>query len=84
MSYHWMAILVFLLTLISLTILLRLLISRIPSFVRMRALNDAADAVKLERRVVKETVAASNKAGLATNLFFYALVLPWKIRRCVQ
>jgi sterol desaturase/sphingolipid hydroxylase (fatty acid hydroxylase superfamily) len=77
MSYHWMAILVFLLTLISLTILLRLLISRIPSFVRMRALNDAADAVKLERRVVKETVAASNKAGLFTNLFFYALVLPW-------
>ena len=77
MTYSWQAILLFLAVLIGLTFALRLLISRVPAFVRMRALNDAADAVKLERRVVKETVAASNKAGLATNLFFYALVLPW-------
>ena len=77
MSYHWPAILVFLAVLIGLTFALRLAISRVPAFRRMQALNNEADAIKLERRVVKETVAASNKAGLATNLFFYALVLPW-------
>ena len=77
MTYDWKATLLFLAVLIGLTFALRLLIFRVPAFQRMRALNDAADRVKLERRVVKETVDASNKAGLATNLFFYALVLPF-------
>src|SRR5262249_25688626 len=79
MTYDWRALLLFLPSLVALTFALRLAISRVPAFRRMRALNDEADKVKLERRVVKDTVAASNKAGLATNLFFYALVLPWCI-----
>jgi sterol desaturase/sphingolipid hydroxylase (fatty acid hydroxylase superfamily) len=76
-SYSWQAILVFLAVLIGSTFLLRLAIARVPAFRRMQALNDEADAIKIQRRMVKETVDASNKAGLATNLFFYALVLPW-------
>jgi sterol desaturase/sphingolipid hydroxylase (fatty acid hydroxylase superfamily) len=77
MTYSWPAILLFLATLIALTFALRLAIARVPAFARMRALNDAADAVKLERPRVKEAVAASNRAGLLTNLFFYAAVLPF-------
>ena len=77
MTYSWQAILVFLATLVSLTFLLRLVIFRVPAFVRMRALNDEADAGKITRRIVKETVDASNRAGLLTNLLFYAAVLPW-------
>ena len=48
-SYSWQAILLFLAVLIGLTFALRLAISRVPAFVRMRALNDEADEVTLSQ-----------------------------------
>jgi sterol desaturase/sphingolipid hydroxylase (fatty acid hydroxylase superfamily) len=77
MTYDWRAILVFVAALVSMTFALRLLIFRVPAFRRMRELNDAADQVKLERPRFREAVNVNNRAGLLTNLFFYAAVLPW-------
>jgi sterol desaturase/sphingolipid hydroxylase (fatty acid hydroxylase superfamily) len=76
-TYDWRAILVFIAALVALTFALRLLIFRVPAFRRMRELNDAADKVKLERPRFREAVNVNNLAGLLTNLFFYAAVLPW-------
>jgi len=77
MSYDWMAALVFLATLVALTWTGRFLVFRVPALRRMRELNREADERKLSRPRFAEAVAASNKAGLATNLFFYVAILPF-------
>jgi sterol desaturase/sphingolipid hydroxylase (fatty acid hydroxylase superfamily) len=76
-SYDWKAALVFLATLVALTVIGRWLAFRIPALVRMRELNREADAKKLARERVRRGVAASNRAGLATNAFFFVAVLPF-------
>lgn len=77
MSYDWKADLVFLATLIALTAIGRFLAFRVPALQRMRELNLEADRVKLSRKRFGEAVRASNRAGLLTNLAFYAAVLPF-------
>lgn len=76
-SYDWKAALVFLATLVALTLVGRFLAFRVPALARMRELNHEADAKKLARKRVREAVAASNRAGLATNVFFVVAVLPF-------
>jgi sterol desaturase/sphingolipid hydroxylase (fatty acid hydroxylase superfamily) len=77
--YDWQALLVFVAALVALSLLTRVLVFRVPAFRRMRALNLEADRVKLERPRFAAAVRASNRAGLATNLAFYAGVLPFCI-----
>lgn len=77
MTYHWQAALAFVLTLVALTFALRLVVSCVPAFARMRELNLEADEAKLGRPRFREACAASNRAGLLTNLVFYAAILPF-------
>jgi sterol desaturase/sphingolipid hydroxylase (fatty acid hydroxylase superfamily) len=77
MSYDWKAALVFLAALAALSALGRWLAFRVPALARMRELNREADAKKLARERVRKGVAASNRAGLLTNAFFYVAVLPF-------
>jgi sterol desaturase/sphingolipid hydroxylase (fatty acid hydroxylase superfamily) len=76
-SYDWQAALVFLATLVVLTVVGRLLVFRVPALARMRDANREADRVKLSRERFRKAVRASNRAGLATNAFFYVAILPW-------
>jgi sterol desaturase/sphingolipid hydroxylase (fatty acid hydroxylase superfamily) len=77
--YDWQAALVFVAALVALSLLTKWLVFRVPAFRRMRALNQEADAAKLARPRFQAAVTASNRAGLAVNAAFYALVLPWCI-----
>jgi sterol desaturase/sphingolipid hydroxylase (fatty acid hydroxylase superfamily) len=77
MSYDWQATLVFLATLIGSTLALRFLAFQVPALQRMRELNREADRTKLSRKRFADAVKASNRAGLATNVVFYATVLPF-------
>ena len=77
MSYDWQAGIAFVGTLIVSTAVARFLVFQVPAFARMRELNHAADGPKLARPRFKEAVKASQRAGLATSLFFYVAVLPF-------
>ncbi len=79
MAYHWSATLVFLGTLIGLTLAGRFLVFQVPAFQRMRELNRGADKAKLARGRFREAVKASNNTGLVTNIVFYATILPFCI-----
>lgn len=75
MTYDWRAALLFLAMLVALTVIGRWLAFRVPALARMRELNREADAKKLARERVRKGVAASKRAGLLTNAFFYVAVL---------
>lgn len=77
MSYDWMAALVFIGTLIALTVLGQFLVFKIPAMQRMRELNREADRSKMSRQRFREAVRASNRSGLLTNLVFYVAILPF-------
>jgi sterol desaturase/sphingolipid hydroxylase (fatty acid hydroxylase superfamily) len=74
--YDWQSALVFLATLVALTVIGRFLVFRIPALERMRVQNREADEAKLSRKRFRQAVAASNRIGLLTNLVFYVAVLP--------
>jgi sterol desaturase/sphingolipid hydroxylase (fatty acid hydroxylase superfamily) len=76
MSYDWMAALVFVGALSALTMVGRFLAFKIPALQRMRELNHEADKSKMARQRFRDSVRASNKSGLATNLVFYVAILP--------
>jgi sterol desaturase/sphingolipid hydroxylase (fatty acid hydroxylase superfamily) len=76
-SYDWMAALVFLGTLIGLTVIGRFLAFRVPALQRMRELNREADRTKLARKRFAEAVKVNNRAGLGANLVFYVAILPF-------
>jgi sterol desaturase/sphingolipid hydroxylase (fatty acid hydroxylase superfamily) len=77
MSYDWPAALVFLASLIAMTVGGRWLAFRVPELRRMRDLNREADRQKLARPRFRAAVQASNRAGLAVNALFYLAVLPF-------
>jgi sterol desaturase/sphingolipid hydroxylase (fatty acid hydroxylase superfamily) len=77
MHYDWLAALVFLASLIAMTLGGRWLAFRVPELRRMRDLNREADRPKLARPRYRAAVEASNRAGLVTNLAIYAAVLPF-------
>jgi len=79
MSYDWKAALVFIGLLIALTYLLYWAISRIPAAQRMRELNTGEDVKKLARERYAKAVEVNKRAGLITNLVFYAAILPFSV-----
>lgn len=76
MSYDWMAALVFVGSLVLLTVLGRFLAFKVPALRRMRELNGEADRSKLSSKRFRLAVKSSNKIGLITNLAFYVTILP--------
>jgi sterol desaturase/sphingolipid hydroxylase (fatty acid hydroxylase superfamily) len=79
MTYDWMALLVYIGALVALTIVGRFLAFKVPALARMRELNLEADEKKLSRKRFREAVKVNSRAGLITNLVFYAAVLPFFI-----
>ena len=77
--YDWIAALVFVAVLVAASVIGKWLVFRVPAFARMRELNREADRKKLARKRFREAVRVNNRAGLATNVAFYLLVLPWCI-----
>ncbi len=76
MSYDWQATLVFVATLISLTVIARFLAFKVPALQRMRELNHEADHAKMSRKRFRDAVKVNNKAGLLANLVFFVTILP--------
>ena len=79
MSYDWKAAGVFIGLLIALSVGVRLVISLVPALRRMRELNDEADRRKLERERFRKAVEVNKRAGLITNLAFFATILPFSV-----
>lgn len=77
MSYDWKAALVFLATLVALTVLGHFLAFRVPALQRMREQNREADRAKLSRQRYSDAVRANTRAALLTNAAFYLAVLPF-------
>jgi len=75
--YDWLAALVFVAVLAGATVGGRALVFRIPALRRMRELNREADQRKLSRESFREAVRVNSRAGLVTNLVFYAAILPF-------
>jgi sterol desaturase/sphingolipid hydroxylase (fatty acid hydroxylase superfamily) len=76
-SYDWKAALVFLGTVVALTLFGQLLAFRVPALQRMRELNREADRVKLSRKRFSDAVRANNRSAMLTNAGFYFAVLPF-------
>lgn len=76
MTYDWFAAIVYIATVIVVTIVGKKIAFSIPAFAEMRGLNKEADKPKLARDSFREAVNTNNKAGLYTNLGFY-LILPF-------
>ncbi|MBW2386929.1 MAG: sterol desaturase family protein [Deltaproteobacteria bacterium] len=77
MNYDWLAALVFLGTLLLVTVIGRFLAFKVPALQRMRELNHDADRQKLARKRYRKAVKVNNKAALITNLVFYFAILPF-------
>ena len=76
MSYDWKAALVFVGTLVLLTVVGSFLAFKVPPLKRMRELNREADGTKLARKRFRDAVAVNNRTALLTNLVFFATILP--------
>lgn len=79
MTYDWQALLVFVATLLVVSSLGRFLVFKVPDLDRARRMNRETDRVKLSRKPFKAAVKINNKAGLMTNVVFFALVMPFYI-----
>lgn len=77
MSYDWMAALVFVGALMSLSAVGRFLVFKISALQRMRELNREADRQKMSRKRFREAVKVNNRAALITNLIFFVALLPF-------
>ncbi|MDO8863008.1 sterol desaturase family protein [Haliea sp. E1-2-M8] len=75
--YHWQEALLTLAAIIALTKLGKFIAFRVPALAEMRRLNLAADKEKLAKPKYPPVVRASQKVGLAVNLVFFLLMLPW-------
>jgi sterol desaturase/sphingolipid hydroxylase (fatty acid hydroxylase superfamily) len=78
-SYDWKAAAVFIGLWIALSLLLRLGIAQVPALRRMAELNDEVDRKKLARERFRKAVEVNKRAGLITNLVFYAAILPFSV-----
>ncbi len=76
MSYDWMAALASIGTFYAMSAIGVFLAFKVPALEQMRELNREVDRVKLSRTRFKQAVQVNNKAGLITNLIFYAAILP--------
>ena len=76
MNYDWIAAVVFLLVLSLLTTVGRRLLFLLPPLQRMRELNREVDRTKLSRKSFRDEIKVNSRAGLITNVIFYATILP--------
>lgn len=79
MTWDWKALLVFVAVLVTLSVVGRFLVFRVPAFAEMRAMNDEVDRQKLARKPYRAAVKVNNDTGLVISVGFYVLVLPFFI-----
>lgn len=79
MTYDWIAAIVFVATLVGTTMAGGFLAFKVPAFRRMRELNRAADAIKLEKPRFRDAVHVNNRAASLANLVFFVTVLPFSV-----
>ena len=77
MTYDWIALLTFFITLVVMTKVGRWIAFKIPSLQVMRERNREADKKKFRRKRFGKVVKINNQMGLLTNLVFYLTVLPF-------
>lgn len=77
--YHWQEALLTLVAIIALTKIGKFLAFRVPALAEMRRQNLAADAEKFAKPKYPPVVRASQKVGLAVNVGFFLLILPWVV-----
>ena len=63
MIYDWVAALVFVGTLTTLTVVGKFLVFKVPALQRMRELNNEADHQKMSRKRYREAVKINNKSA---------------------
>lgn len=76
-NYHWQEALLTLVAIIVLTKIGKFIAFRVPAVAEMRRLNLEADKEKLAKPKYLPVVRASQKVGLAVNVVFFLLILPW-------
>ncbi len=79
MTYDWLAALVFVATLVSLTIVTKKLVFRNADFADMLAQNKVADKPKMAKDSFREAVKVNDKSGMYTNLAYFVIFLPWVV-----
>lgn len=77
MTYDWISALVYVGSLIAMTMMGTFIAFKIPALVEMRERNRVADKEKMSVKRFREAVKASNSTGMWTNLVFYAAILPF-------
>jgi sterol desaturase/sphingolipid hydroxylase (fatty acid hydroxylase superfamily) len=77
MSYDWMAALVFLGTLIAITVVGKFFAFKVPALQEMRELNAEADHRKMSHKRFRSAVKVNNKSAMITNLVFLGAILPF-------
>jgi sterol desaturase/sphingolipid hydroxylase (fatty acid hydroxylase superfamily) len=75
--YDWLASLVSLLSIIAVSLVGKYLAFKVPDLQRMRELNRQHDRQKLAQSKYPPVVAANRKVGLACNLTFFIVILPF-------
>jgi sterol desaturase/sphingolipid hydroxylase (fatty acid hydroxylase superfamily) len=79
MTYDWLAALLYLGVVVSLTMVGKYLAFKIPALQAMRELNAAADGPKLARKRFREAVKVNNRSALITNAVFFLAILPFSL-----
>ena len=78
-SYRWQEALLALVGIIALTKIGKFIAFRVPAIAEARRINLEADKEKLAKPKYLPVVRASQKVGLAVNVVFFLLILPWII-----
>ena len=77
MTYDWLAAIVYIASIVAMTIVGKRIAFMIPALAEMRALNAAADKPKMARESFRDAVKVNNKSGLYTNIVFAFAILPF-------
>ena len=77
--YHWQEALLALVAIIALTRIGKFIAFKVPALAEMRRLNLEEDQEKLAKPKYLPVIRASQKVGLAVNIVFFLLILPWVI-----
>ncbi len=76
MTWDGQAGLVFIAVVVTLSVVGKRAVFRVPAFAEMRAMNRAADKEKLARKTYREAVKRNNMTGLGITVAFYLGVMP--------
>lgn len=77
--YHWQEALLTLLAIIALTKVGKFIVFKVPALAAMRNVNLEEDNAKIAQAKYPPVIKASQRVGLAVNIGFFVLILPWVV-----